>query len=166
MLGEQARESPQVEALGADLVCEYQHVQIPRSRDFPIGCIRKRPFLRVTLRNGPQHRSFFALVDSGADCCAFPVSLGKSLGLIGSGDDDFQAVMGMQDGEVGCCYRRVMLQLDGVEPYEIFALFNPRLDVEQMSILWQDGFFDHFQVLFNLPANQFCVIVPDQGRGG
>src|ERR1035438_7468096 len=48
---------------------------------FPTGHTAKRPALQLDLLNGSKRLSGFAIIDSGADHCIFPLSFATQLGL-------------------------------------------------------------------------------------
>src|SRR5260221_14059390 len=59
----------------------YANFSCPPTPAFPNGHVARRPILQLTIVNGAKQISCYAILDSGADFCTFPLSFAIQLGL-------------------------------------------------------------------------------------
>lgn len=112
------------------------------------------PLLRVFIRNGVNMQPVLALVDSGAADCIFSASLGEVLGIdVSSGRPHQFHAFDLQ--ETKGFVHTVHLQVPGFSHWvDINAVF---IESEVMAILGQQGFFEHYQVVFERFRRQFEI---------
>jgi hypothetical protein len=121
---------------------------------FPQGRVARRPVLQIALVNGPYRLSCYALVDSGADHCAFPKSFLRPLGLPPLGVP-FESTAGV--GAITLAFfHHVTLDL-GVVQLPLYAGFTDGLEQWGMGLLGQNGFFDRLKVDFELSRGLFYI---------
>jgi hypothetical protein len=132
---------------------DYSNGRLEPSRAFPEGRAVHRPMLRVTLRTiYDGWLSCYAVVDSGADYCAFPQSFMKPLGIE---PQEFETVE-TANGDAPVYFGVVLIDLVSVknyEPYNVRVGFHPG----HICMLGQDGFFDRFNVGFNRAEKCFAI---------
>jgi len=105
-----------------------------------------RPRIRIRLKHGNQSVDLFALIDSGADDCLFPVGLAKLLGLK-LRPQNVGRYVGIGPGEIVAIFHTITLEV-GDWSLPIYAGF---LDTPTApALLGQNGFFSQFEVKFNL----------------
>lgn len=133
----------------------YTIYQLPATAAFPNGRQAKRPVLRVKLINGVNELSCFALVDSGADNCAFPRSFMQPLNL-----DPLTApgesTVGVSTSQVSTHFCNIEIDLGPVR-LPVYAGFTVGLDQMGIGLLGQDGFFDRFCVAFRHAEGIFQI---------
>jgi hypothetical protein len=95
-------------------------------------------------------------VDCGADNCAFPLSFTKALGL-----DPLAAphegTSGVGSYNVPTYFWNLEIDLQGLTRFPVFAGFTPGLDQLGLGLLGQSGFFDRFNISFNLRQGIFEI---------
>jgi hypothetical protein len=105
--------------------------------------------------------AYRALVDSGADCCLFPLSLSRALGL-----DPHVAVQvegitsyGVNPGEGhNAFFWPITLQTTADLSVSASIGFSEELEDSEFGILGQNGFFTEFSwICFNLKDRVFTV---------
>ncbi|HXT61909.1 MAG TPA: hypothetical protein VN696_02630 [Pyrinomonadaceae bacterium] len=113
------------------------------------------PLLQVFLRHDINMRPFLALVDSGANACIFPESVGTLLGIdVPSGRP--HSFYGLANQEAPGFMHRVQLQVTGIPIWvEIEAGFVTGENI--LPLLGQAGFFENFQVVFERYKRQFEI---------
>jgi hypothetical protein len=115
----------------------------------------------VTLINGQSTFSCYAIVDSGADYCAFPLPFVSPLGL-----DPLHAAVdqcvGVGGYGVPTYFWDVVIHLIGTEEsFPTKVGFTEGLNHLGMGLLGQEGFFNRFQVSFDLcRSGLFHIEVP------
>jgi hypothetical protein len=136
----------------------YMQFQFAPTAAFPQGRIAKRPVVQLRLTNGMASLSCFAIVDSGADYCAFPRSFMQPLGL-----DALVAPLETTSG-VGSSNVPVhfcSLEMDfGVVKIPVYAGFTTGLDQLGIGLLGQSGFFDQFHIHFRCAHGIFQIEIP------
>jgi hypothetical protein len=144
----------------------YRPISVLPTPAFPNGQDCRRPLLIVTLINGPQFLTVFALADSGADHCIFPLSFAAALGLAPlQMPSQFSAGVGSYN--IPTYYSDVVLQIrfgqqgEHVVEHKIYAGFSEGMEHQGIGLLGQFGFFDHFKVAFDRKASLFFVEIPD-----
>lgn len=111
----------------------------------------------ISYKGGTPIR-YEALIDSGADMCAFDAQIGEILGIdIQSGrKDEFAGVMG--DAKF-IFYHEVVVTIGGW-PYRIDAGFAYDISPYGFGFLGQNGFFDKFVVQFDYPKTEIILRQP------
>lgn len=131
----------------------FRYTEIPNHQDprKPFN----RPYLIVRLRNGERHKDVVALVDSGADICLFHSDVGRMIGIeIEEAPQlTFQGVSGVR--EVAYLHR-VDLAVRGLSSLVLEVGFTNSMAVGT-GLLGQRGFFEQFQVNFQLERQSFDV---------
>ncbi len=106
--------------------------------------------------NAGRRLSCYAIIDSGADHCVFPLSFMKPLAL-----DALIAPVALSAGfgsaNVSTHFADISIDLPGVIEYPVYAGFTGALDRMGLGLLGQTGFFDRFNVSFKL-SEKFCLI--------
>lgn len=127
---------------------EYAKFYLPPSPAFPKGRVVSRPILALTLINGIHKLSCYAIVDSGADHCAFPLSFIRPLRLdpLRAGLD---ATSGLGSYNVPTYFWNITIDLHGKAQFGVYAGFTEGLNQWGVRLLGQSGFFDRFNVAFN-----------------
>jgi hypothetical protein len=129
---------------------------------FPTGHTAKRPALQLDLLNGSKRLSGFAIIDSGADHCIFPLSFATQLGL------DPLAMKGSSVAGLGgvsnTLYWPVRLEFPGTTlQLDVYAGFSASMDAigAGFGLLGQCGFFDRVNVSFRHRDGVFAIEVDD-----
>jgi hypothetical protein len=112
-----------------------------------------RPYLIVRLLNGDRHKDVISLVDSGADVCLFHSDIGRMLGIEIEAAPElaFQGVSGVR--EVAYLHR-VDLVVRGLSSITLDVGFTNSMAVGT-GLLGQHGFFEQFQINFQLNHQSF-----------
>ena len=134
----------------------YSLFYYPPTRAFPAGRKSSRPLVRLTLANGPHRLSCSAILDSGADFCAFPLSLARPLGL------DPSAVVpdstyGLGTYSAPTYFHNVQIDLPGTAAFDVYAGFTEALDQWGFGLLGQTGFLERFKITFDLLNGVFEI---------
>jgi hypothetical protein len=116
----------------------------------------RRPYLIVRLINGDRHKDVISLVDSGADLCLFHSDLGRTLGIKIEAAPQlaFQGVSGVR--EVAYLHP-VDLVVRGLDPITLDVGFTNSM-AAGAGLLGQRGFFEQFQVTFELGQRSFEIL--------
>ena len=135
----------------------YAVFSIPPSSPFPSGDTIERPMLRLKLVNAQQRLSCYAMVDSGADYCAFPLSFARIIGL-----DTLKlpssTTMGV-GGNSTTFYANVQFDV-GPLVLSAYCGFTSGLDQVGFGLLGQQGFFDKFTITFDRANHLFDLAMP------
>ena len=138
----------------------YSLFPCPPNPSFPAGYSVKRPILRLDLRNGDARLPCYAIVDSGADHCTFPLSFALQLGLDPLTRPS-SGTSGVGHGPVPTFYWPVRIEFPGVASLEVYAGFTTGLESVGLGLLGQFGFFDRVNVSFQHRAGIFAVEIDD-----
>ncbi len=138
---------------GGVLYVPYTEWWIPSSPAFPNGEKRDYPLVPVALsyQGTATAFEFYALIDSGADHCAFPSVFGQKVGLPVESGKKAQTVGSTGTGDTYYHNVRVGFKVQD-EPYgfDCYAGFMPDLNKMGVGLLGRNGFFDLFEsVSFN-----------------
>ncbi len=116
----------------------------------------QRPYLIVRLFNGDRHKDVISLVDSGADVCLFHSDIGRMLGIEIEAAPElaFKGVSGVK--EVAYIHR-VDLVVRGLSPITLDVGFTNSM-AAGTGLLSQRGFFEQFQINFELSQKFFEVV--------
>ncbi len=138
---------------------KYSQFMFEPSPAFPDGHIASRPILRVDLLSGTQRFDCFAIIDSGADFCTFPLSFATELGL-----DSLVAKPSSSSGlgsvNVPTYYWNIRIELQKLVTFDVYAGFTEGLDAWGVGLLGQSGFFDRFPASFDLRNGLFQIDIP------
>jgi len=135
----------------------YQKIQIPARGDLPSKIVHA-PILKTALLYKDNEPFYFdSVVDSGADFCVFPASLGELAGIdITEGRNAFTFGVG---GKETLYFHKVKVQVtikDEPWVFECQAGFSTKMNARGVGFLGRDGFFDLFQeVAFNQKTKMF-----------
>jgi hypothetical protein len=125
---------------------EYSRFPCNPTEPFPDRHSVLRPIIDIAIIYKDQRIRVGALVDSGADWCLFPVSIGEQLKIP---VDQGKKMPFRGATATGMAYfHEVTLEIRGWG-YNCIVGFSSDLDV-MGGILGQYGFFDHYEVNFNL----------------
>jgi len=131
----------------------FRYTDIPNHQDprEPFS----RPYLIVRLLNGDRHKDVISLVDSGADICLFHSDIGRMLGIeIETAPElAFQGVSGVR--EVAYLHR-IDLVVRGLSQITLDVGFTNSMTAGT-GLLGQRGFFEQFQISFELSQELFEV---------
>lgn len=137
----------------------YTQFNTPPSPAFPEGRIAYRPLLLLTLASGQTHLSCYAIVDSGADFCLFPLSFALALGL--------DPLTGTLDGSAGLgtyniptYFWTIGLSIQRIVSYDVHCGFTSGLEDWGLGLLGQSGFFDRFKILFDHQNGLYHLEIP------
>jgi len=110
---------------------------------FPAGHTARRPVLQLEIVNGANRLPCYAIVDSGADHCTFPLSFALQLGL-----DPLKktpaSCIGVGNASVSIFYWDITLDFGPIR-FEAYAGFTPGLEAQGLGLLGQCGFFDRLK---------------------
>ena len=114
-----------------------------------------RPYLIVRLAHSTKHKDVIALVDSGADLCLFHSDIGRLIGIdVESGSE--LAFEGVSGATATAYLPRVSLTVRGVRSITLDIGFTDSMAVGT-GLLGQQGFFEQFQINFELHEKNFEV---------
>lgn len=125
------------------MILRFQYKKLFLLDSKGVHVIAVRPIIPVEIQNKRAVLTYEALIDSGADWCAFPYELGEYLGLdVEKGElKRFQGVTGEGVGfrhQIQVSIRSIRLNIS--------CVFSRSLSDGGYGILGQEGFFDHFRV--------------------
>jgi hypothetical protein len=125
-----------------------------RDKSRPSREFRKLPLLQVRLAHGHNHIDLDCLVDSGAADCIFGTEVAEVLGIDLDRAAETQYVGIAGEGLTGRVHP-VKLRVQGFSGWiEVEAGF---IEVDQIPILGQSGFFDNYEVRFEGYKKRFEV---------
>jgi len=131
---------------------------------FPNRTSIKRPMLQLSLHRGSKVVSTFAIVDSGADECIFPASLGMALG-VPIPNPNVYVFSGTADQPQNAYFDNVRVAVwQFAKPpqvafeFELYAGFCDTLEHIGLGLLGQNGFFSRYKVLID-HANSVMEII-------
>jgi hypothetical protein len=111
-----------------------------------------RPIIPVDLEHDGFVVPYEVLVDSGADINVFAYQIGELLGLDLRSGEGGEAI-GITGEPAELYIHPITLNVDG-RAHNIRAAFSRALDDMPYGVVGQYGFFDLFEVRFNLPAEE------------
>jgi hypothetical protein len=122
---------------------------------FPEGKILHMPLLLVELRSPRGEITCNALVDSGALFCSFPISFAKplALDLTHKSREEISGV----GGKSAAYFHDIQVAMEGASPFSVYAAFTEGLEHARIGLLGQSGFFDRFEVCFDLNKGCFEI---------
>jgi len=120
-----------------------------------------RPYVIVRLAHRTKHKDIIVLVDSGADLCLFHSDIGKLIGVdVESGLR--LAFQGVSGASARAYLHSVSLTVRGVGSITLDVGFTDSMAVGT-GLLGQQGFFEQFQVNFELNEKIFEVVQNQEG---
>ena len=146
----------------------YSDLRVKPDAAFPNRTSLDRPIVALLLNRGERNVIAYATVDSGADNCVFPASIGIALGVdipnprsslfSGSRDErqiayyeEIQAtILPMESAEIGADQEPIS--------FPLYAGFCETLEHVGMGLLGQEGFFSRFKVNFHNSQNFFEIV--------
>ena len=139
-------------------VFSYEAVPLdPAPEAFPRRTSTLRPRIPVALTAQGVIFPCLALVDSGADDCLFPISFARQLGLKVPSRRRY-AFSGAGGGDIQVAYFfDLQITIERIARYRIPIGFTTALEGHNIGVLGQNGFFDHFEVNFNLRNGIFTL---------
>ena len=124
----------------------------PPGAAFPNRTQIKRPILQLTLQRGNQSVAAFAIVDSGADECIFPASLGLALG-VPIPNPNVYVFSGTANQPQNAYFDNIHVQIwsfsnpaQVVLSFDLYAGFCDTLEHVGLGLLGQNGFFSRYRV--------------------
>ena len=115
--------------------------------------------MSLALQNGANRLSCYAIVDSGADHCVFPRSFMQPLGL-----DPLAAPVDMTSGvgstNVPTHFANVMIDLQGLIQFPVYAGFTTGMEQLGMGLLGQTGFFERLKITFDYSKKFYTIETP------
>jgi hypothetical protein len=138
----------------------YSAYNLPADANYPNGRQVWRPVLRLDLVNGERRFPCYAIVDSGADHCIFPLSFGTALGF-----DPLTSVpvnaAGVGNSAVPTFHWNVTLDFGGVLVIPALVGFSDGVNAFGVGLLGQFGFFDRVNVQMNYRKREFYIETDD-----
>jgi hypothetical protein len=136
---------------------------IPPTAAFPNRSQIKRPILQLRLQRGNASINTFAVVDSGADECIFPASVGISLG-VPIPNPNVYVFSGTAEQPQNAYFDDIHVSvISPTDPsqaafeFDLYAGFCDTLEHVGLGLLGQNGFFSLFKVIMD-HANHFVEI--------
>jgi predicted aspartyl protease len=131
-------------------------------RKYPFSIIRigdtARPYLPITIINpdGERQINVYALIDTGADECAFPGSFAPLLG------HNLQAgqLKGISTGNgITMAYSHTTrIIIEGFSTQDVLVDFMPNLNIPLLGVR---SFLSNFVLTVDYPDRQFSLTLPD-----
>ena len=125
-----------------------------RDRTSPYRKFIKLPFIEVRLAYGSNHIDLDCLIDSGAGDCLFSADIADILGIDLENAEERKYIGIAEHSVVGRIHPVQMLVKGFSDWIEIEAAF---LDINQLPLLGQRGFFDSYQITFEGYRGRFEV---------
>jgi len=131
---------------------KYSYLGFP-SKDKQ-GPLIYRPFLVVRVSFNKKGIHTFCLVDSGADVCLMPASIGQLIGIdIEAGAED--QIRGIANQPAKTYRHLVHITVPKLASFDASVAFSADI---KYGILGQEGFFERFRVIFDRKKQQFEVV--------
>ena len=132
---------------------KFSYLKFPSepSDAFPDRKSNLRPVIPVKLSHGNNSLRFQSLIDSGADWCVFHGEIAKELGidLKAGKQQHFYGVGGFKQFAY---FHTIQIEIGGWK-YPCYCAFSEDLKTPY-GLLGQAGFFDRFQVKFDLAKEE------------
>jgi hypothetical protein len=117
------------------------------------GRTTKRPVVEVELTRGNYHRTFLALIDSGADQILMPAAIADGLG-IDRNRCPHRSSMGITMDSIDGFVAELSIRLQHQEPFTAPVVF---IDTEVPILLGREGFFDQHRIKFEQDHDTFEI---------
>jgi hypothetical protein len=137
----------------------YSSFPVPSSPSFPNGYVAYRPVVRLDLVNGANRLSCYAIVDSGADACVFPLSFAVRLGLDPLAKEP-SAASGVS-GSTSIYHWDIEMDFGSILKIPAYVGFTSGMDAIRIGLLGQMGFFDQVNVSFDYRKKLFVIETDD-----
>ena len=118
-----------------EIIFDYKPLPTSKSKIYPLA--------KIDLQFEDKKRTFWPIIDSGANVSIFPKGVGDALGIDFEGEPE--PVEGVMGTFLGYSHYVEILLGDYKEPISVRALF---LMGEPYPLLGREGLFDKFDVLF------------------
>jgi hypothetical protein len=118
------------------------------------GSTTKRPVVEVELTRGNYHRTFLALIDSGADQILMPAAIADGLG-IDRNQCQHRSSMGITMDSIDGFVAELSIRVQHQEPFTAPVVF---IDTEVPVLLGREGFFDQHRIKFEQDHDTFEII--------
>jgi hypothetical protein len=146
----------------------YSDLRVKPDAAFPDRTSLDRPIVALLLNKGEKSVIAYATVDSGADNCVFPASIGLALGIdlpnprssLFSGSRDEPQVAYYEQIDVTILPMESQQIPADQEPlsFPLYAGFCDTLEHVGMGLLGQAGFFSRFDVRFHAAMRYFEIL--------
>jgi hypothetical protein len=129
---------------------------------FPNRQSIKRPLVAVLLEKNGKSIVGMAIVDSGADNCIFPASIGLALGIAIPNQNTY-VFSGTADAPQIAYFDTIRATVwngntnDQPLQFDIYAGFCDSLEHVGLGLLGQEGFFSRYQVQLHNEQNYFDI---------
>jgi hypothetical protein len=145
----------------------FSNLRVKPDAAFPDRTSLDRPIVALLLNRGERNVIAYATVDSGADNCIFPASIGIALG-VDIPNPRSSLFSGSRDQPQIAYYEEIQATILPMESAEIdpdqepitFALYAGFCDTLEhvgMGLLGQEGFFSLFNIRFSNAQNFFEI---------
>ena len=146
----------------------YSDLRVKPDAAFPDRRSLDRPIVALLLNKGEKSVIAYATVDSGADNCVFPASIGLALGIdlpnprssLFSGSRDEPQIAYYEEIEATILPMESQQIPTGQEPlsFPLYAGFCDTLEHVGMGLLGHAGFFSRFEVHFHAAGRYFEIL--------
>jgi hypothetical protein len=146
----------------------YSDLRVRPDAAFPDRRSLDRPIVALLLTRGEKSVIAYATVDSGADNCVFPASIGLALGIdlpnprssLFSGSRDEPQVAYYEEIDVTILPIESEQISTDQEPlsFSLYAGFCDTLEHVGMGLLGHAGFFSRFEVRFHAAMRYFEIL--------
>lgn len=132
-------------------------------RNYPFSIIRPgdmaRPYLPITVTNpsARKHIRVFALIDTGADECAFPASFASPLGH--NLQAGLQRKISTGNGITTAYGHATRIDIEGFSTQETLIDFMPNLNVPLLGVR---SFLGNFVLTMDYPNKTFSLTIRDK----
>jgi predicted aspartyl protease len=132
-------------------------------RDYPFSIVRPgdvaRPYLPIAVTNPSKGKriNVFALIDTGADECAFPASFAPVLGhnlLAGQ-----QKKISTGNGITMAYGHTTRIEIEGFKTQEVLVDFMPNLTIPLLGVR---SFLSNFLLILDYPGKTFSLKLPEK----
>lgn len=129
---------------------KFKYLKFPlRTKSNFFGTSILKPIIPIELINEQKKIRYAALIDSGADFCIFNGEIGELLGFdVRSGKRE--GFSGIQQAGIAEVFIHKVILVVGGWDYEAAIGFSYDISKSGYGILGQKGFFDRFELKFNL----------------
>ena len=146
----------------------YSDLRVRPDAAFPDRRSLDRPIVALLLTRGEKSVIAYATVDSGADNCVFPASIGLALG-IDLPNPRSSLFSGSRDEPQVAYYEQIDVTILPIESeqistdqeplsFSLYAGFCDTLEHVGMGLLGHAGFFSRFEVRFHAAMRYFEIL--------
>jgi len=135
-------------------VIPYRNTPFVQPEAFPGLQTVGFPFVKLTLRHNGHKLNCNTLIDSGCHSCLFPHSMGEQLGLnVENGKRAY-----LYEGDIAYFWE-INVTLEDQLDFPLYAGFSKQQDKIKLGLLGHLGFFDKFDVRFEL-NDENVILIP------